>query len=401
MKKFLSILIAFLFALTVEAKITVQLFTTAPYQEYVFTAWGHSALRVMDDEEGSDVIYNYGVFSFDDVAKFVCNFVKGDTDYMLEAKYCKFGGATDRVLNSKRVNLRVQTLDLTQEEALSLKQALNENADIEDWTYRYNFFYDNCATRPRMMIENNTGAKFDYQFKNENKKSYRDIIHELLNDSKWYALGIDICLGAPCDEVPDDSLLMFLPEALADQMADAYIIDSLGQRKLVKEDVVHNPEVYRHYEDLNFPCPLLLFWVLLFLVIAHTIFYYYMGKDDYKWFDFVFYSLLGLVGILVFFLQFISTHPCVMPNINILWANPLLLLVPILILWKSQRKNLEALHISNIGMLMTCTLLVVFGLQVFNYAVYPIMLASLVRSISYILRYGEITNRILRKVRKI
>lgn len=380
MKRFLSLIVVLLFALVAEAKITVQLFTHAPVQEYVFTSWGHSELRVLDDEEGTDVLYSYGVFSFDDVTKFVYNFVKGDTDYMVEAKHCSFGDAIDRVTSRKKVDLRVQTLDLTQQEAKKLKDALAENASQEGWTYRYNFFYDNCATRPRMMMEDYTGAKFDYQFQNVNRKSYRKIIHEMLSDMPWYAFGIDICLGRPCDEVPNDSLLMFLPANMAEQFALASITDSLGTRSLVSEDRVYNPLVYRSWEDVSLPSPMVAFWVFFALVVLHCQFYARKKIKD-TWFDFCFFGLYGLLGVLVFFLQFISTHPCVCPNFNIFWANPLLLLFPIFIMFRCRREMLIYLHCMNIFMLVPALLIYFYpDVQEFNGAFLPIIFASLVRS---------------------
>ncbi len=389
MKRFLSLIVALVFALVSEAKITVQLFTHTPVQEYVFTSWGHSELRVLDDDEGTDVLYSYGVFSFDDVTKFVYNFVKGDTDYTVESKYCSFGGAIDRVTSRKRVDLRVQTLDLTQEEAKRLKDALEANASQEGWTYRYNFFYDNCATRPRMMMENSTGAKFDYQFQNVNRKSYRTIIHEMLSDMPWYAFGIDICLGRPCDAVPNDSLLMFLPANMAEQFAMASVTDSLGTRKLVSEDRVYNPLVYRTWDELSLPSPTVTFWVFFVLVLLHCLFYAYKKIKD-RWFDFCFFGLYGLLGVLVFFLQFISTHPCVCPNFNILWANPLLLLFPVFIMFRVSQEKLVYLHCMNVFLLVPAILIFFYpGAQEFHKAFLPIILASLVRSYFQVSLYVE------------
>src|SRR5690606_39788413 len=44
-------------------------------------------------------------------------------------------------------SVREQVLDLSQEQALKVVQFLNTNYEPENRFYRYDFFFDNCATR--------------------------------------------------------------------------------------------------------------------------------------------------------------------------------------------------------------------------------------------------------------
>ena len=52
-----------------------------------------------------------------------------------------------------------QVLNLTSEEKLALNQALEENYQPENRVYRYNYFYDNCSTRPRDILERSIRGK--------------------------------------------------------------------------------------------------------------------------------------------------------------------------------------------------------------------------------------------------
>ena len=52
-----------------------------------------------------------------------------------------------------------QTLNLNNEEKAELIRLLQENYRPENRVYRYNFFHDNCATRPRDKIEERLQAK--------------------------------------------------------------------------------------------------------------------------------------------------------------------------------------------------------------------------------------------------
>jgi hypothetical protein len=61
---------------------TVSVLTCAPYEEEVFTVYGHAAMRVKDKANNIDFVFNYGIFSFDK-PNFIYRFAKGETDYEL------------------------------------------------------------------------------------------------------------------------------------------------------------------------------------------------------------------------------------------------------------------------------------------------------------------------------
>ena len=58
----------------------VSLLTCSPGSE-VYEIYGHTAIRVVD-ARGIDVVYNFGMFSFDEPG-FVYRFVKGETDHFV------------------------------------------------------------------------------------------------------------------------------------------------------------------------------------------------------------------------------------------------------------------------------------------------------------------------------
>ena len=82
--KYLITMLLTVMSLTTHAEKTVfSLVTHYQTEKAVYTAWGHSALRIKNDSLDCDWIYNYGLFSFGDYTKFVYNFVLGRTDYMV------------------------------------------------------------------------------------------------------------------------------------------------------------------------------------------------------------------------------------------------------------------------------------------------------------------------------
>ena len=132
-------------------RLRVSLLTCGPGSE-IYEYYGHSAIRVMrTDSAEFDLVFNYGVFDFDS-DNFALRFALGETDYLCQCQPTKhFLASYER--SGRFVD--EQVLNLSQEEARRLFAALLDNAKPENATYRYNFFYDNCATRVRDIIEKN------------------------------------------------------------------------------------------------------------------------------------------------------------------------------------------------------------------------------------------------------
>ncbi|MBQ2127790.1 MAG: DUF4105 domain-containing protein, partial [Prevotella sp.] len=138
--------------------VEVSLLTCQPHEE-IYSLYGHTALRYHDLKRNEDWAFNYGIFNFH-APHFVLRFVFGLTDYELgviptdifKQEYRRFGSqVTEQVLN------------LTNEEKHAIHKALYENYRPENRVYRYNYFYDNCTTRARDMVERNINGQVRYQ----------------------------------------------------------------------------------------------------------------------------------------------------------------------------------------------------------------------------------------------
>jgi len=405
--KYLITILLTVLSLTASAEKTrFSLVTHYQTEKEVYTAWGHSALRITNDSLNCDWIYNYGLFSFGDITKFCYNFVLGRTDYMVGSQ--RFEKSFREATKYKKVHLREAVLNLTDEEVERLDKALEENVLPENRVYRYSFFLDNCATRPRQMLERCVNGTIDYHFTDDTltAQSYRQNISARQSHSPWYNFGIQICLGEPIDRNITDSMRMFEPVHMHEVFTRAEIVDSLGNRRpLVKDDHFLNKSDVSSSCEWTFFTPNIVFWVMFLLIVVHTIFYYYKKANDYIWFDSLFYSLYGILGILVFFLSFISEHDFVFPNYNILFFNPLYLCWPILCLVKAFRPALKygyifVLATASIALLMAIVsdLWVLIDndyftkhtcLQTFHSAFYPIILSLMLRSGSWLWRYGR------------
>ena len=78
--------------------------------------------------------------------------------------------------------------------------------------YRYNFFYDNCATRPRDKIEESIAGKVIYPVEpQDGSRTFREIVHQYCKGHPWARFGIDLCIGSEADRPITQRQMMFAP----------------------------------------------------------------------------------------------------------------------------------------------------------------------------------------------
>lgn len=302
--------------------IEIGLVTCAPHDE-VYSLYGHTALRCHDVSTGQDVFYSYGIFDFRK-PNFVWRFIMGETDYELGAIPPKYFYAEYDQWGSQVVE---QILNLTPQEKLAVIQALETNLLPQNKVYRYNFFYDNCATRPRDIIENNIDGRIVYAERDDFHPTYREMIHEHTREHPWTAFGNDLLLGLVADQKTNLREQEFLPENLQYDF-DHAVVERNGKRSpLVLRRQMLLPagiQVVEHAFPLSpMTCALMLMAAsLLILYIEHK------RKKTLVWWDALLMAVTGLTGIIIV-LMFFSEHPATSTNLQVLLLNPLpLLFIP-------------------------------------------------------------------------
>ena len=296
-----------------------SLVTCSPHEE-IYSLYGHTAIRMQDlhKSQSNDIVYNWGVFNFD-APHFVLRFVFGLTDYELEAasydvfcKYYQYMGSS----------VTEQVLNLTSEEKVKLAQALAENCRPENKVYRYNYFYDNCSTRPRDIISRSVNGQVVYEERNDYTPSYRDMIRQKTVHHPWATFGNDMLLGVKADLKTDRSEQEFLPENLLYDFDHARIKGNDGSwRPLVKERRMAVPPGVQVIEP-DFPltpfecaCILAIISVMLFLIE-------WKRRKTFKYWDATLMLLIGLAGCVLTVMIF-SQHPATSLNLQLLLFNPI------------------------------------------------------------------------------
>lgn len=289
-------------AQTLSENARISLLTCSPGKE-LYARYGHTAIRVCDEANDIDIVFNYGIFDFN-TDHFYWKFVRGETWYELGASpYYWF------MYEYNRDNRPVyeQILNFTTEQTNLLWQALVENYRPENRKYLYNFVFDNCATRPYYMIDpifignNAEGSWSDYQ--GSEGLTYRRFIQRYTPRGSWPDAGINLLFGPKADQKMHGEERLFLPEELMFYVSKAHTADC----QLVKSEHIAPFEIER--------VPWYKTWylglALYFLLVAGISYWDKKRGKRSRWLDITFLCLYGLLLILVTFLTFFSCHPLV------------------------------------------------------------------------------------------
>ena len=316
--------------------VEVSLLTCSPHEE-IYSLYGHSALRWHSGEQ--DIVFNWGMFSFNK-PYFVLRFVFGLTDYELGAYpydtfwpyYKKWGSSiTEQVLN------------LTNDEKRQLQQALIENLKPENKVYRYNYFYNNCSTKPRDVIEQSIDGQVVYNEREGFEPTFREMVRECNRNHLWSKFGNDMLLGVKADMKTSREEQEFLPHNLMYDVARAQIYENGTYRPLVKEErLLVPPGVHKWGFGLGIgPYEAFSLFLLLSLGIA---LYEWRKKKIARWWDVLLMTIQALVGVILTVMIF-SQHPTTSLNLNLLLFNPLpLLFIPAII--KGKRNTWRKLQLT-------------------------------------------------------
>jgi hypothetical protein len=204
-------------ALSPAAKIS--LVTCSPGDE-LYTAFGHSAIRILDPELGIDRLYNFGTFDMS-VGNFYLRFARGDLLYQLSVDQ---GDADIEEHGALGQGVTEAQLNLTAEQKQSLFGALETNLAPENRYYRYDFLLDNCSTRVRDAFEKIIGTPVADQ--TVTGVTFRQMLDPYLDRIPWIRFGIYLLLGAGVDRSVTPREACFLPANLESAICQTKVSDT-------------------------------------------------------------------------------------------------------------------------------------------------------------------------------
>lgn len=354
----------------------ISLLTVSPGQD-IYAHYGHTALRVADPKNGFDLVFNYGLFDFNS-PNFIFRFIRGETDYV-----CGAFAYADFLLEYQMENRNVieQILNLKPQEKEAVWQALVKNIQPENRTYRYNFFFNNCSTKPRDVIVKGIMGKVEYRTSGQ-YPTLRSEIHHFTSSHPWTQFGIDFLIGAQADDSASLSDQQFAPEVLSESFANAVVVDDTAKTRPLVLETRQAVSIDSSLQGIPFqgPKPLTVAW-FLFLVVAACTAYEIWENKHFQALTAILYGVFGLTGSLIAFLVLFSIHPTTHINYLLLWQNPLHLIFAFGMIIGSFRKKYANAYLTANSALQ---ILALAGIWIFpqqlHPAMYPLLLMMLMRS---------------------
>ena len=315
---------------------TVSLITILP-GEPVHTFAGHSAFRVRDPGLGIDRLYNYGTFSFNDPL-FIPKFTYGDLRYFLSVTPY---APSLRVYKQQGRPIIEQHLNLNRDQRSALYRFLRQNARPENRYYQYDFFFDNCSTRIRDALKQTLGDKVDFSEAPAPEKSFRRLLDPYVASRPLLDLGFDLALGLPADRTATAWEATFLPEHLMHAFDHATVATGDVTRPLVtRTDTVQWIAEYQATTAaLDWPVGLSALFLLV--VLAWTSWQASRQRPSTGRGDALLLATVGLIGLVLCYLWFVSTYTVTNYNLNLLWAWPTHLIAAAVLLRRPQAPGLR------------------------------------------------------------
>ena len=309
----LSVFNSLAFPLSKEAEISIL--TCSPGTQ-LYSLFGHTAIRVSDPSQRFDYVFNFGTFDFE-TQGFYLKYAQGLLLYQLAiTSYPHFLSS----YQEENRSVYSQTLKLDSLEKQTLFDLLLENYRPENRSYLYNFLFDNCTTRSRDIVQKSLPLPINWHLANTDK-NFWNLLDEYLRVSPWVKWGIHTILGQPGTRKATTFEYMFLPD---------YLMYGLDSATYNGKPLVEKTEILYQAPPLRVNTPWYLSpWFIFSLGVLLLILLLQNQKNLMllNTVSCLFFLFTGIVGVLIVFLGFFTEHPITAPNWNILWANPLNLIV--------------------------------------------------------------------------
>ena len=352
----------------------ISIITAGP-GDVLYEAFGHSAIRVKDPTLNLDIIFNYGLFDFNQ-PNFYVNFVKGRLLYRLgKQSFRRFITSYDY----QQRWVKDQVLNLSLVDRKKIFEYLNKNLLPENAEYLYDPYFNNCATKLRDIAKEILGNKIQFpsSFSNENF-TLRQLMNQELPWNTWGSFGINLALGNTLDKELIADNYMYLP----DYVHKAFQNATITENKITTPLVLEERQLLRYPEkliDIQWYNPFFVFSLLLLITIVVT-FRDQKRNIRSKWLDFTLFFVTGVLGIIICFLWFFTDHYTAPNNFNLLWAFVLNFFVACILLKNSIPSWISNYLLFYLFLLFGAIVTSFIGLQQFSNAVFPIIAMLFLRT---------------------
>ena len=338
---------------------TISLVTYSPGDE-LYTAFGHSSIRVRDDAQEIDRLYNYGTFDFETEA-FYLKFACGDLLYQLSV------GLSNAEINERGSlgqGITESILNFNADQRQAMFSELEKNLLPENRFYRYDFVLDNCSTRVRDIFEKVWGHPVADP--SIGKITFRQMLDPYFLRIPWIRFGIYLLLGTGVDRLVTPREACFLPFNLERAVQKSSTeTGPLGRKPTIIYQPQPLPSVPWYFR------PEFVFWVLLLFWIGWWMIRGYSASAVLSGLVFL---IFGAVGTFLLTFAANTFHWETYDNWNLGWLVPTHLLAGVGVIflrrsWRSWLRVYLAIALAEIALFLVAS---PWLPQQFHHGIYPL-----------------------------
>ena len=319
------------------SELTVYLMTMGQ-GDLVWEKYGHNAIGIRNSRTGSDIVYNWGLFSFEEPG-FIGRFLRGENMYWMGGSDAAGQLAYYRSLNR---TVTVQELNMSPPQRVALLEFIQNNAREENKYYRYDYFLDNCSTRVRDALDAILGGAIRMATDTlSTGTTYRWHAKRLMADDRLTTFGVDIGLGHPTDRPITAWQEMFIPMKVRDYLRNIRVPDDSGRPSplVTSERVLYEAQRAPERERPPSTAPVL---GLIGLALAAGLVALQRRQSRAAMpLAVVIATLLGILGTVLLYLWFLTQQWATRPNWNVLVYNALWLVVVVMLPFAARRAQVR------------------------------------------------------------
>ena len=285
---------------------TISLVTQAPGDE-IYIWFGHAGLLL--SAYGDDIMYDWGVFSFS--PGFYSDFIFGRLFYRMVPSWAS--SSIQRAVTEDR-SVKILKLPLDRAAKQGVIDFLNYNSISENRTYLYHYYYDNCATRIRDIVNRATDGDFRAWAEGiDTKMSFRDLSTWYMRRSNLISFTLNFLQSSVIDKDVSLYEACFLPDVLMCALETYYNLES---------EVIYEGAPEQTGESHLVISSLMT--GLIFAVLLYS--FWHVNRKAYALVSSVFYLYLAVISSVLLFMMLFTNHDVTFGNENIIFVNPLILI---------------------------------------------------------------------------
>lgn len=307
--------------------------TTMGKGDPLYVWFGHTGLVVTDKRDNRSVMYDYGIFSFDD--DFYQTFAMGRLNYEVWATSAE---ARYDLAQKENRDISNITIHLPDAAKLELVRFLNYNIQPENSTYLYHHYRENCSTRIRDMLDKAVDGQFQAWARAiPLDETLRQLVMRHTYASPFIDWILNFLQSGSIDKPITLWEAMFLPAVLEQALLDFSYVDGSGKVVPIATDrktlnfatIGARAPVLESSKSMTLPG----LWFGLLVGLVSLLFGRAVASSQFKGIrrfghlvegllGFVWATAVGLLSSLLLFMMVASSHDVTYFNENIVFASP-------------------------------------------------------------------------------